>query len=434
MIPSRRLFIILGALALFGAVASLLPMLLPVWMSIAIALLLTLVFESIYLLRVPTLHFERILPASAALGVWTEIALVLSHDGNRPLRLELFDRPPSSCAFDAMPVKLRLATKQRAQITYRIRPNERGEHRFETAHARYEGLLGLLQRQVEVGVEEPIRVLPNFKAVSRYALLAAADQVGQLGIRKLRRRGSGREFDHLREYREGDLIRQIDWKATARRRSLISREYQDERDQHIVVMLDCGRRMRARDGELTHFDHVLNASLLISHVALRQGDSVAIATFGGQSMWIPRQRGPNAIGAIVDRLYDLETTSAPSDFTDAARQLVTRQHRRSLVIILTNLYDTPGDDMLRALTLLRTRHLVLVASLREPESDALTEAPLHDFDAALNVSAAHEYLRQRTRAHQGLIQQGAMVLDVTPANLSVQLVNRYLEVKRGGML
>jgi uncharacterized protein (DUF58 family) len=434
VIPTRRLFIILGILALFGAVAGLLPTLLPMWLATAMLIAAASIADVVMLRRTPQVLMERTLPASFALGVWTEIALSLRHEGKAALRLEVFDRPSSVCATEGMPVRLDIGPNQRAHVTYRVRANARGDHRFETAHARFRGKLGLFDRQVDIGTEEPFRVLPNFKAVSRYTLLAAADQAGQLGIRQIRRRGSGMEFDHLREYREGDLIRQVDWKATARRQTLISREYQDERDQQIVLMLDCGGRMRAHDGELTHFDHVLNAALLLSHVALRQGDAVSVGTFGGQSVWIPRQRGPQAIGAIVDRLYDLQTTTAPSDFVDAARKLASRQHRRSLVMILTNLYDTPGDDLLRALSLLRARHLVVVASLREPESDAMTLATIDGFEAALRVSAAHEYLRQRTRAHQGLIQQGAMVLDVTPADLSVQLVNRYLEVKRAGLL
>lgn len=447
MIPTRRLFLLLGGLAVLGVAAALVPGTLGAWAGAGLVLLAGVLLDAATCWRAPRLEMERELPASLALGVWTDVRLTFRQGGKRLVRFEVFDRPPTSFQFEGLPAPgtpgkpLVLGPGERLELTYRVRATERGEREFLPAHVRVHGPLGLVARPIEVGVSERVRVLPNFKAVSRYALLAVADRVGELGIRQVRRRGSGMEFDHLRSYREGDQIRQIDWKASSRRRELISREYQDERDQHIVLLLDCGRTMRARttpgdDGpaELTHFDHVLNASLLLSHVALRQGDSVAVATFGGHDLWIPRQRGPRAISAIVDRIYDLQTTTAPSDFADASRKLAARQHRRALVLVLTNLYDTPDDAVTRALTLLRSRHVVLVASLREHESDALCDAPLLDLDDALVVSAAHEYRRQRTHAHRALTHHGIDVLDVTPEALSVQLVNRYLEIKRSGAL
>ena len=433
MIATSRLYWLLGGLAVFGLVAGVLQMALPVWVGAGGVLLAAVVADLWQLRRADLPEVDRQVSDTIAVGVWSQVTLVL-RGGDDTLDLEVFDKPPSHCDTEGMPAQLRLPPQKRARLTYRMKANERGEHGFEPPDVRIRGPLGLLCRQVELGDPQSFRVLPNFKAVSRYSLLAIADRVGELGIRKVRRRGSGMEFARLREYREGDLSRQIDWKASARRQTLISREYEDERNQHIVFMLDCGRRMRAKDGKLTHFDHCLNAMLLLTHVALRQGDSVAVSTFGGQQLWIPRQKGPSGMNVVLERVYDLQTTKAPSDFSKAARQLATRQRRRALVVLLTNLYEQADDELIEAVSLLRKRHVVLVASLKEAVTDQLVARQIGGFDDALSVAAGHEYLRHRESTHRDLSGRGVMLLDVQPADLSVQLVNKYLAIKRSGVL
>lgn len=434
MTASARLYWLLGAVAVFGLVAGLLPLLMPIWWAAIGVIALGVAVDTLVLWQTPPPIVHREVPNTLPLGVWTEVSLVVENTSRRGMTVDVFDKPPATCEMAGLPATLGIAADERIQVAYEIKPNERGETAFAPADVRLHGPIGLLRRQVEAGPSSTFRVLPNFRAVSRYALLALADRVGDLGIRQIRRRGSGMEFDHLRDYRQGDLTRQIDWKATARRQKLISREYEDERNQHIVFLLDCGRRMRAKDAALTHFDHVLNATLLLSYVALRQGDSVAVATFGGQDLWIPRQRGPRGLNAILDGVYDLQTTRQPSDFSDAARKLVRLQRRRALVVLVTNLYDQVPGELTEAIGLLRRKHLVLVGSLREAATEDMAHGPLHDFGATLQVGAAHHYLEQRARTHRELVQQGMLLLDVAPRDLSVQLINRYLEIKRGGLL
>ncbi len=448
MIATSRLYWCLGGLAVWGLVAGILPAAFPLWVGACGVLAVATLADAVWLRRVAPPSIEREVADSVAVGVWTEVVLVLRSMQRQTLDLELFDKPPSSCDTDGLPASLELPGDKRARVRYHIKATERGAHEFEPCDVRIRGPLGLLFRQVEAGLEagesQPFRVLPNFKAVSRYALMATADRVGELGIKKLRRRGSGMEFSHLRDYRKGDLSRQIDWKASARRSKLISREYEDERNQHIVFMLDCGRRMRARDGhdsgdhhsgnKLAHFDHCLNATLLLSHVALRQGDSIALATFGGHKLWVPRQKGPSGMNAVLEQIYDLKTTTAPSDYSAAARRLAAVQRRRALVVVLTNLYDQDNSELLEAVSLLRQRHVVLVASLREAVTEETITQPVYQLDDALRVAAGHSYLREREKTHRELQGRGVMMLDVQPEELSVQLVNRYLQIKRAGML
>src|SRR5690606_30834185 len=160
------------------------------------------------------------------------------------------------------------------EITYRLRPTQRGHYAFSHCEALLLSPLGLWRSRRVIPLADETRVYPDFTRLHGAPLMAVDNWLSRLGIRQQPRRGLGLEFHQLREYRDGDVLRQIDWKATARKRVPIAREYQDERDQQILLMLDCGRRMRSQDGELTHFDHALNASLLLAYVALRQGDAL----------------------------------------------------------------------------------------------------------------------------------------------------------------
>ncbi len=320
------------------------------------------------------------------------------------------------------------------EIHYRIRALRRADHPFGRVELLALSPSGLWRRRLWAGEAKPVRVLPNFEPVARYALLALADRLGQMGIRFQRRRGEGLEFRELREYRQGDSLRQIDWKATARWQKAISRQYEEERNQQIVLLLDCGRRLRAQDGDLSHFDHSLNAALLLAWVALRQGDLVGLATMGGIDRHLPAVKGRGGLAALVGTVYDLEPTLEPADYQAAAAALLARQRRRALVVVLTNLHDEDSDELQPALRLLCARHLVLLASLREQSLREVTAQAPETFDQAIEIAATHGYLAARQKAHEKVKGQGALLLDVEPDRLAIEVVNRYLEIKRGGQL
>jgi uncharacterized protein (DUF58 family) len=277
-----------------------------------------------------------------------------------------------------------------------------------------------------------VKVYPNFAPVKKYAVLAMGHRLQQLGIHHQRRRGEGSEFHQLRDYRTGDSLRQLDWKATARMRRLISRDYQDEQDQQVICLLDCGRRMRALDGRLSQFDHTLTALLLLAYVALREGDAVGLLTFAGPERWIPPRRTRGALDQLVAAVHDLEPGLRATDYLAAAQAVLARVKKRSLVVLLTNLRDEDDETLGPALGLLRRHHRVILASLREPDLDRALEAPIERFDQALRAGAIADYLAQRRQAFARLAPGGILALDVLPRQLPVALVNRYLAEKRSG--
>jgi uncharacterized protein (DUF58 family) len=295
-------------------------------------------------------------------------------------------------------------------------------------------VLGLWKKNITQPLLSEVKNYPNFSSVMKYTLLATDQRLNQMGILKKRRRGEGLDFHQLREYRDGDSLRQIDWKATARTHKLISRDYQEERDQQVIFLVDCGRRMLAHDDQLSHFDHTLNAILLLSHVALRQGDAVGLMTFSGDERWIPPRKSIGNVNSILNSIYDLQPSLKSPDYSRAATELMKRQKRRALVILITNLRDEDTAELLPALHIMRKRHLVLLASMQESAINKLLNQPVYDFESALNHASAQHYLGYRRDAHQQIDGAGVLYTDVMPQDLPINIVNRYLEVKSSGQL
>ncbi|MEJ2619724.1 MAG: DUF58 domain-containing protein, partial [Candidatus Thiodiazotropha sp.] len=279
-----------------------------------------------------------------------------------------------------------------------------------------------------------LRVYPNFREIAHFALLATDNHLSQMGVRRRQRRGEGSDFHQLREYRLGDALRQIDWKASSRHRKLISKEYQDERDQQLVFLLDCGRHMRHRDQQGAHLDHVLNAMLLLSYVADRQGDGVGFLSFGGIERWQPPIKGGDLVRRILDRSYDIEPTLEAADYLSAAQQLMSLQNRRALVVILTNSRTEEQSELQKAVSILARRHLVVLADLHEASLDQVLQQPVTDRQGALRFQAVVDYLGARRESHERLKYRGSLVLDSRPQQLPVNLVNAYLDVKASGAL
>ena len=438
LVPHRNLIAATAGWLALALPAIWLPAALLVWQAAGATLLVVALADAWLIWRTGNpVRIERRTAQIWPVGVEQTIRLHLALDERGPSSLtgELFDRHPDAFESAGLPLSFTLARGQWAEPAYTLQPTQRGEHHFGRVHLRLCSPFRLWLSQHETGEPSTVRVFPNFARITQYALLATDNRLSQIGVLRRRRRGEGLDFEQLREYRRDDSPRHIDWKATARMRKPIVREYQDERDQQILFLLDCGQRMRSCDDALSHFDHTLNAMLLLSYVALRQGDGVGFATFAHPT---PRYFAPRKSTATVQMLlnatYDLQPTLQTPDYL-AAAELVGRQLRKhSLVILLTNLRDEDDATLLPALTLLGHKHLVLLANLRETGLDAMIQQPIGDFDDALGYAAAIDYRQARQRQLASLRAQGVTVLDTAPAQLPVALVNRYWEMKRSGIL
>ncbi|WLH67488.1 DUF58 domain-containing protein [Pseudomonas sp. FP2309] len=444
MKPTRLLLIWLGVLlglSLLLGTAQALQFKVPVTLhsvvwGLLLALLLLALLDALRLRRRPSPRVQRQMPGSLALGRWGEVCLTLDcQDYPQPLTVHVFDHVPDGLSLENLPQFIELRPGERSELGYRLRPLRRGHFTFSRCEIHLPSPFGLWSARRFIEAKDDTRVYPDFARLYGAQLLGVDNWLSQLGVRQRQRRGLGLEFHQLREFRDGDSLRQIDWKATARQRTPIAREYQDERDQQIVFMLDCGRRMRSQDGELSHFDHALNACLLLSYVALRQGDAVGLSTFAGdQPRYLAPVKGSSQLNLLLNAVYDLDTTRRTADYEAAASQLLARQKRRALVIMVTNLRDEDDEALMSAVKRIRRQHRVLVASLREEVLDQLRHTPVQTLPEALAYSGTVDYLNTRDELHDRLNAHGLTVLDTLPSDMGAALVTRYLGWKKAGVL
>jgi uncharacterized protein (DUF58 family) len=363
------------------------------------------------------------------------------NEGTTAWRISLFDAVDPTVGFDGLPQSFRVPAGGRVELTYSILPQRRGRVRFGATQLRIRSLGGTFELCRQAGAGRELRVYPNFAAVARYAWLSGDRRLTQIGIKTYVRRGAGTDFKPLSEYRQGDPIRHIDWKATMRADKPIVREFEDSRDQCVLFLLDCGRRMRADEGtrsvDGSHFDQALNALMLLSYVALKEGDEVGALTFGspaGTERHFAPRKGVATLNALMARLYDIEPGASHSDYQLAAETLMRAHAKRALVILMTNFRDEDVPELKPALKLLRTRHLVLLASLRERVQRELAEQPLRQPFDAIVTAGAHLFEQSRRDAFRRMVGSDPLAIDVEPSQLAVALVNHYHAVKRARLL
>lgn len=448
MLPSRLLIRIVAGLAVLLAVLALSPYepSRVAWVSVAILLALLAavtvdLIRSISVWRRAPLGMNRRLPQAFAVGVPVTVQVTLDNEGETRCIGEFFECADPEFAIQGMPMQFDIGPRQRALLEVSLTPHARGMRRFERGQIRLRSSWGLLDFNLRIGVAEERRVFPNFTQQARYAWLAGEQRLPTAGIKSVQRRGAGTDFDQLVDYQAGDQIRHIDWKATRKHDRPIVRKFRDERDQNVIILLDCGRRMRADDVDLgigaSHFDQALNALMLLAFVALSHGDAVGAMTFGNaegmQKRFAPR-KGRNALNGLMAALADVEPTPTFSDYERAAADLLHGARKRGLVVIITNSRNEDAPELASALKLLRSRHAVVLANLREQIVSVIAEQPLSSPERALESAAAIEYTQARAILLARVAQDGVFTIDCEPQRLAVELVNRYTVLKRTGSI
>ena len=452
LIPGSAAFVVLAVLSVALLVALLAGMEVTLAMRLAISGLLTLMVATgwdyaasrrAWRLASPTM--TRALPPALAIAVQRTISVSIeipeTAKPSKTWHFEVHDHADPSLLTDGLPVRLTAAEGTRIEFSYQVTPTARGEVTFAPADVRIQSRWRLCDLLERLGPVERRRVYPDFAQIARYAWLAGDHRLQEIGIKTFQQRGQGTDFKQLAEYRVGDSLRHIDWRATERLGKPIVRQFQDERDQCVMLLIDCGRRMRADDRQggmgSTHFDHVLNAVMLLAYVALRQGDAVGAMTFGtppDEERSFEPAKGVRTLNALIGQLYDVQPTPTHADYVAAAQNLLRRQRKRALIVVITNFRDESSTELGYALRLLRSRHLVLLASLRERIVGELASQPLVSAEAAIEVASAHLYEQTTHDAFKRLAARDALMVSTEPERLGVELVNRYHALKRAGTI
>jgi uncharacterized protein (DUF58 family) len=438
LIPTARLCLLavvpLGmGLALLADRALLLPLL---GVDVVIALFAAV---DAWLARRPLLAVEREPPRVLSVGRANPVYLTLISSATRPLRVTVTDDRSPDLLAPELPLEVVVPAGGRARAVYHVRPTRRGAAALGDHHLRYPSPLGMWQRQLRLPAAQPVKVYPDVAAVREYELLARQSRESLL-VRAVRLRGGENEFERLRDYGRDDQYRAIDWKATARRSRLIVREYQQERNQTVVCLLDSGRLMTAESDGISHLDHALNATLMMAHVAARAGDQVGLLAFDAEvRAFVPPTGGRRAVNRVVQASYDLHPALVETDFEMAGAHLAGRLRKRALVTIFTQVIDeVAARALLRLVRGLPPRHLPLCVLFRDEEVDRLVELPspvAAALDSDLHLAAAAaEAITWRERLIKELTAGGALVLHVPGRHMTPAVVNRYLRIKAQHLL
>ncbi|MFL5322091.1 MAG: DUF58 domain-containing protein [Myxococcaceae bacterium] len=378
----------------------------------------------------------REMPNRLSVGVANRIELHVVNRSHRPVRLEIKDDAPEEFALDQEIVPLSVEASSRANLTYRATPEKRGKFNFGDLTVRVRGPLGLVRWEKVFPASEPASVYPDLRGASRLLLSGAALDLVNLGLRQLRRDGRGSEFARLRDYAQGDSVREVDWKATARRNRPVTRVMESERSQSVLVCVDAGRSMAAKVDGLTKFDHAINAALFLAFVAVRNGDRVGLVVFAdGVKSYLPPAAGRAQYRKIVDTLYSAKPNLTYVDYIALFKELNTRLTRRSLVAMFTDFLDEEqASTMVFPLRRLARRHVPLCISVKDAALTNLLQTPPPNAEEAFQHAVASELLIDREAMKSKIGQEGVHLVDVHPEELSLAAVNRYLDIKSRGVL
>jgi len=381
-----------------------------------------------------TVQVERECKPLQAVGRPFEVSVVVRNVGRRALRMRVTNDPPGDRS-EVLPVELSLARNAKREIAYEVVVHRRGHHRFGPVTVRWRSMLGLWERQRSKSVTTEFRVYPDFKQMRHHGLRASLSE-RRVPVKAARRLGGENEFERLRHYVPGDPYRHIDWKATARRQRIISREFGQERNQNVIFLLDAGRMMSVSSGGLSAFDHALNATLMMAHTALRHGDRVGLLVYDGEvRVWLPPAGGKRSVHRLIRGTYDVFPSLQEPDHVGAFRFLANRVRRRSLVVMMTSVIDEPNAQLASELVAgLKSRHLPLCVWIRDESLYGMLDDPANDERDQYARCAAAEIITWRERSLKDLHRAGALVVDCPPGELSVALLARYLEIKARRLL
>jgi uncharacterized protein (DUF58 family) len=370
------------------------------------------------------------------------VAVEIQNGGDLSIRARIVDETPSQLRSAPPDLALIVKARSSAEVRYSVMPAERGDTKLGRIFLRYQSLLGLAERWAVAETQQTIRVLPNLEQAKRQSLYLIRSRQADLEKRRRRQRGMGREFDSLREYREGDELRDISWTATARRRHLITRVFQMERSQNVWLVLDAGRLLRAQVREtgsapqFSKLDYAVNAALSLAQVALYCGDRVGLLAYGRKVQQnLYAGRGASHVRAIVESLAQVKAEAFESDHGRAVRALLNAQKRRSLVVWITDFAETATiPEVIEYAMQLTPRHLVVFAAMGQPDLKDLADtipratADLYRHGAALEVSQRRDILMR------GLRQRGVLALELMPGMLASSLVTQYLDIKERSLI
>ena len=396
------------------------------------------------LLRLPApdqLEMRRVWSLRPTLAVPSYVKIAVRNFGRVSVHARVVDETPAALQLTPAEVELDVPAGASAESQYPILPSQRGDANLNRIFVRYQSALRIAERWAVANAPQTVTVFPNLDEAKQHTLYLIRSRQVELEKRRRRQRGQGREFDSLREYREGDELRDISWTATARRNHLVTRVFQIERSQAVWIVLDAGRLLRAKVAEpgriaISKLDYAANAALSLAQIAMHCGDRVGLLAYGRNIQQnLNAARGPHQMRAIVEALAHIRGEAGEADHGRAVHTLLSEQKRRSLIVWITDFAETATTpEVLEFAMHMANRHLIVFAAMGQPDLNALAAATPETTEDMYRHVAALEIADRRSALLGALRQRGVLVLELMPGMLASSLVNQYMDVKERGLL
>jgi uncharacterized protein (DUF58 family) len=372
----------------------------------------------------------------------------LSNGDDNPVQVQLHNRylfRANITVIDELPFqfqsrniqfKLKVESGQSKILQYDVHPVKRGEYHFGAVNVFVKSPISFLQRRYRFSQDEMVPVYPSFMQMRKYELLAISNRLTEFGIKKIRRIGNNSEFDQIKEYIPGDDFRTINWKATARKNKLMTNQYQDERSQQVYSLIDMGRVMRMPFEGLSLLDYAINSSLVISNIAMLKSDKAGIVTFSNKVQAVlPAERKAGHLNKILHLLYNQKTGYLESDHEDLYVNVKTRINQRSLLLLYTNFETVSGlQRQIKFLRRIAKDHLLVVIFFENTELNAFIDKPAATTEEVYNKTIAEKFSYEKRQIVKELEKYGIQSILTAPKNLSVNTINKYLELKARGLI
>ncbi|MDX2047152.1 MAG: DUF58 domain-containing protein [Chitinophagaceae bacterium] len=429
---TTRFFFLLAAVVILFVLSFFFPWMEMVPVLTLTAAALTAVLDYLVLFsRKEGLFARRTTPERLSNGDENDLLLYLENRYGFPVRVGIIDEIPFQFQKRDLWFKTSLGVKQQKQLRYKLRPTKRGEYDFGKVNVFVKSPFSLIMRRYRFNEERMAPVYPSYLQMRKYQLMAISNRLTEIGIKKIRRIGHSMEFEQIKEYVKGDDFRTINWKATARKSQLMINAFTDEKSQQIYCVIDKSRVMKMPFEGLSLLDYAINASLVLSNVALLKQDKAGLITFAEQiGSFLPANRKATQMNAILEVLYKQKTRYLESDYERLYGLIRTRITQRSLIVLFTNFESMSAlQRQLKFLRKISQNHLVLVVFFENTELKQLLDSPANNLEAVYTKTIAEKFAYEKKMIVKELQKHGVLSILTAPQHVTVNTVNKYLELK-----
>lgn len=427
-----RFYIVVGACILMFVIAFFFPFLFPITKTIWYVILILLLFDYIFLFVLSKAPIaKRIIADRLSNGETNKVVLQITNQMRFEVMMEIIDELPIQFQMRDFVLKHTLSSGQQKNISYTIRPVTRGEYHFGDIILYVRSLLGLIMRRHDIEAKETVEVYPSFMQLRKYELISHTTIQSEHGNKRMRKIGHSMEFEQIKDYVRGDDVRTVNWKATARKGALMINNYTDEKSQQVYCVIDKGRLMKMPFNDLSLLDYAVNSTLVLSNVCLQKQDKVGLISFANKiGTVLAADRKPIQLSYISELLFKEETGYLESDYEILYMQIRNNIKQRSLLILFTNFESLSG--LKRQLNYLRSiarHHLLLVVFFENTELKTLSTGNAGNIEEVYIKTIAEKFAFEKRLIVKELLKHGILSILTSPENLTINAINKYLELK-----